>query len=532
MNEGREPVGPTQGFRNLRHLAHQATLLLSSGVVGYVGAFGLNVLLARRLGAAAFGAWAVAVLFGGTLATLGLVGADWIVIRQGSYYEGVGDLPRLRRTMHLALRLSGTALALFGVGLFAAASFIGHHFFRSASMVTMLRIAAVVGPVQGVGQLMLYGTQAFKSLRDLALIRNLLQPLARLLLAGGAAIAFGTPVAAFAGVLVAEALLAVAAVVAFNRRLPLFGSTEGVESASLVRFAMPIWGIRLMETSRAMLFPVLLGAIASLSSSAAFVAAGRITALPSAVIVALNQIYNPMASSLYLQERRSELSELFKSVGKWSFALGWPLFGVMAAFPKELLTAFGGSFRSASAALVVLAFSALFNFGTGPVTVTLILSGRSGLALIDYVVTLFAEIAIGAWLIPSQGILGAAYGRMVGSALNSLLPMAQIWWLQRMHPYRIDYWKPFAAGLVSVGLAKLVVAGSGLGTGLPAAAGACVLVGLLYVVLLTVLRPSEQDRAGLDALMRAARLRRGASAAPTAAAAPPPVDATERPVGD
>src|SRR5919201_5723881 len=99
----------------VHHLARQSMLLLSSGVVSYVGAFGLNILLARELGASGFGAWVVAFAFSQTIATLGLFGSEWIVLRQGSFYQGTGDIARLRRTIHLSLRISAGVLSAMGI---------------------------------------------------------------------------------------------------------------------------------------------------------------------------------------------------------------------------------------------------------------------------------------------------------------------------------------------------------------------------------------------------------------------------------
>ncbi|MBA2272840.1 MAG: polysaccharide biosynthesis C-terminal domain-containing protein, partial [Actinobacteria bacterium] len=221
---------------------------------------------------------------------------------------------------------------------------------------------------------------------------------------------------------------------------------------------------------------------------------------PSAINVALNQVYSPMASNLYLQNRRAELTTLFKSMGKWSFTLAFPLFCLQVMFPKEILSIFGSDFRDASTALVVLAFSVLFIFGTGPVTTTLILTGRSRLAFFDYVAVVAAEIALGFWLIPRYGVLGASVAHLVGTALNNLLPLWQVWSASRLHPYRLDYWKPIAAGVASVGAARAVIALAGVGTGVVAAAVAVVVVGLVYLGLLLLLGLGPEDRAAIGAL--------------------------------
>lgn len=509
MDETNESEVANKGLFHVRHLAKHATLLLSSGVIGYVGAFGLNVLLARALSASGFGVWVVAFAATQVLVTVGLLGTNWILVRYGSYYHGIGDYPRLRRAVHLAIYVSGGAQILLGAVLLVLAPWLGHTFFESQDVTPLLRLAGVLTPIVGFGQIMLYGTQAFKNMRDFALIRNILQPGTRIICAAIAMLVAPTPMSAFVSLLPAEIVVTVAATFALHRRLPLVGASEAIDRRGLIRFALPAWGTRIIEIVRAQLFPVLLGAVApsALSSAGTFVASKRIAVAPSAVNMALNQVYSPMGSNLYMQDRREEFATVFKNMAKWSFALSFPFFCLQVAFPKEILSIFGEDFRSAGMALVVMGFGVLANFGTGPVTTTLIVSGRSRLALVDYIVVVVSEVALGVWLIPTYGVLGAAVAQSVGNALNNALPLWQVWSQLRLHPYRLDHWKPACAGIVAIIIAKLVVGIFGLKIGVAAAGAAVGIVGLVYVGLLLLFGLSLEDRAAIEALT--GRLRRG-----------------------
>ena len=494
-------------LQQVEHLAAQSLLLLSSGVVSYIGAFALNVLLARILGASGFGAWVVAFSVARTLATIGLMGADWILLRQGSYYEGIDDRLRLRRTVHLALAFATSALLALGLVLLMLSSTLANTVFHRASIAPLLRLTAILIPVMGVGQLMIFGTQAFKSMREAALIRNILQPVARLGCVAAALLIVKNEVAAFAGLLGAEIILTAASTYALNRRLPLIGPTAPIERAKLIGFAVPVWGTKIVDVARTQLFPVLLGSLTSLFASGVFVASSRVAVAPSAIIATLNQVYRPMGGDLYLQNRRDELASLFKSIGKWSFALGFPIFCLQVAFAEDILSLFGQAFRSQTSALILLAIGMFFNFSTGPVSTTLIMSGRASLAFLDHVVVLGAEIALALWLIPAYGLLGAVATRMLGTALTNGLRLAQVWWYERLHPYRLDYWKPVLAGLIAVVGAKVAVAISGYAPGVLTAAVATGVLGLIYIGILAALGLSAEDRAALEPVLRKVRRR-------------------------
>ena len=454
----------------------------------------------------AFGAWVVAFALARTLSTLGLMGADWIVLRQGSFYEGTGDLLRLRRTIHFALVLSGTVLLTIGVGLFLLAPFVARAAFEDAGITSLLRVTAVVIPVMGIGQIMLFGTQAYKSMREVALIKNILQPFARLVFVAIAIVVAATELSAFLGLACAEVFLMAASIYALNRRLPLIGPTDTIEQKGLIKFALPVWGTKVVDITRGQLFPVLLGSLTAFGASGAFVASQRIAVAPSAIIAAMNQVYKPMGSDLYLQNRHQELATLFKSIGKWSFALGWPLFCFQIAFPEEILSIFGEAFRDARPALILLAVGMLFNFSTGPVATTLIMSGRARVAFIDHLLVVGLEIGLAFWLIPAHGLLGAAAARMIGTAFNNSLRLIQVKLFMGLHPYRWDYWKPIVAGGLGTAIALVVVKATGIAGGVVSAALAALIIGGCYLGLLLFFGLSEEDRTAIDPVLK--RLRR------------------------
>jgi O-antigen/teichoic acid export membrane protein len=491
------------GLSHVRHLARQSTLLLSSGVFSYIGAFALNILLARNLGAAGAGAWFIAFFAAQVLATLGLMGTDWIVLRHGSYFHSIGDEARLRGTIRLALSVTGSALTVLGMVLFIAAPLLSRELLETQDVGPLLRLAVLAGALMGLRLTLLAGTQAFKNMRAFALVQNILQPAARLILVAIAIVISPTQFSAFVGLVIAEAFLAFSALLALHRRLPLTGQTGPIERRGLMKFALPVWGLKVIENAHTQLVPLLLGSLTTLSATGAFVASRRISAAPTAITVAMNRVYSPVGSNLYLQGRHEELLALFKAFGKWSFTLGFPLFCLQVAFSKEILSLFGESFRGASTALIVLSVGALANYATGPVSTTLLSAGRSSLSFVDQVIALATLVIFGAWLIPAHGLLGAAIAAMLVSTVNNGLRLGQVWWLYRIHPYRMDYLKPLTAGAVAIVVAKAAVAALGLGI-TPIAAGVAVAsVAVSYIALLVLLGLSDDDRAALETIRRA-----------------------------
>lgn len=500
-----EPHARRDAAGQIRGLAKQSLLLVSTGAVGYVGSFVLTVFLARSLGKEPFGAWAIGYSIATLLSTVGLAGADWILLRQGSYYDGIGDSARLRRTVHVALLISGVLLCVLGAGLFIAADYIAEHVFHSTSIAPILRLTGLLTPIMGLRQVLVFATQASKRMKDAAVNRNLLQPFVRLVFAVVALAIASSALSAYVGLFAAEVVLAAAAAWILNRRISLLGPTAPVDGRKLLAFALPAWGSRLMGQTRGQLLPILIGSLSAISGSGVFVASRRVAIAPTSALLAMNQVYTAMGSDLYLQGRRDELNALFKSTAKWSYMIGLPIFSLMVVFPGEILSVFGNGFRTGSTALVILAVGLVFQFATGPVTVSLIIAGRPRLALLDYVFVVAVEIALSVWLIPRYGVTGAAVAAATGTMLNNVLPLIQVWSILHVLPFRLDFWKPAAASVLAVGAAKLCVEGLDIGSGVAAAATAAAIVGILYVGFIALLGIDEQDRVLVDVILRRRR---------------------------
>jgi O-antigen/teichoic acid export membrane protein len=162
---------------------------------------------------------------------------------------------------------------------------------------------------------------------------------------------------------------------------------------------------------------------------------------------------------------------------------------------------FGTGFEGGSAVLVVLAIGILFQFGTGPVTVTLIVIGRPRLALLDYLLVVVVEFTLGMLLIPPLGALGAAFAATAGTMMNNILPLAQVWRILRITPYRADFWKPAVAAAAAWIVAEVTVA-----TIDPARVVggivAITITAVTYLAVVLLLRLDVQDRAMLEAIVR------------------------------
>ena len=504
-NQVQDAPAEGTGHSQIRLMARGSAILVSTGVVSYAGTFLLGVVLARNLGVLAFGIWTIAYSVARLMSIVGLLGADWIVLRQGSHYEGIGDIPRLRRTIHVALMLAGTGLAALSLIVLVGADTIAVKIFHQPGLAPVLRLTAILAPIVGLRQTLIYGTQAFKRMGDAALVRNVLSPMMSLVFVGPVVIVTGNVELAFTALIVSETILMLISFGLLRRKMPLLGPTEPVPTRQFIGVALPAWFTRLAGQSRANTLNIALGSLGSVSASGLFTAGNKIAGLLFSIVTTMNQVYTAIASDAYLQGKKQEWAALYRSVTKWTIMLAAPLFVFMLAFPKQIISIYGSQFAAAWISLVVVALGMLFQFGTGPVTVTLILIGRPKLALLDYGIVITIEVVLAIWLIPKYGLVGGAISKAVGTATNNILPLIQVWLTEKTWPFRWDFLKPAAAAAIAAIVAKIAVAAAPVGHGFTAAIAGGLVIGVVYLLVMLALGLSADDRAALQAF----RLRKG-----------------------
>jgi O-antigen/teichoic acid export membrane protein len=95
----------------------------------------------------------------------------------------------------------------------------------------------------------------------------------------------------------------------------------------------------------------------------------------------------------------------------------------------------------------VLSLAMLVSMACGPVSVVLLMAGKSSWNLFNTIFAASVGVGLNLVLIPRYGIVGAAIAAAATIAANNLIPLAQVWGYLRLHP---------------LGSGFLIVAGSAL----------------------------------------------------------------------
>lgn len=146
----------------------------------------------------------------------------------------------------------------------------------------------------------------------------------------------------------------------------------------------------------------------------------KIAALNSMLLIAINAIAMSKYAELFKTNKKA-FKKVVKSVSTVSFVLTFPVFLLIAFFPKEILQIFGEDFTAASTVLIILSIGQLYTSFSGSTVNLLNMVGKERISLIIITITFLVNITMNYILIPIYGILGAAISTSFSVILNNIV---------------------------------------------------------------------------------------------------------------
>jgi O-antigen/teichoic acid export membrane protein len=222
----------------------------------------------------------------------------------------------------------------------------------------------------------------------------------------------------------------------------------------------------------------------------AYAAAARISQVLLLFLTSLNLVFSPFAADLHARGQRKRLDELFKRSTRWALAATLPLLIVLFVGADDVLHAFSARFETGESALRILLVGQAVNVATGSVGFVLIMTGFTGLDLLDNVLGTALLVGLAAVLTAAFGIEGTATAAASSIAALNVLRLVQVRRRVGIQPYERAYLRlaapAGAAALASLG-AHAALGGGSWWTSLAATAacGVVAYVALLPLALLT-----------------------------------------------
>ncbi|MEU3019342.1 polysaccharide biosynthesis C-terminal domain-containing protein [Nocardiopsis sp. NPDC007018] len=250
-----------------------------------------------------------------------------------------------------------------------------------------------------------------------------------------------------------------------------------VTPAEFWSFALPraLGGVAQMGVQRGGV--VMVALLNGLTGAAVFTAATRIMVVGQFGTQAVLYAAQPRFAELLAARDHEGVRGLYQAGTAWLVCLTWPLYLTGLVFAPEVMRLFGAEYAAGAVALAIVCAGQLTGQVLGMGDLVLTMTGRTGLNLLNNVMSLLANVAACVLLVPAYGAAGAALALVAAVLVRKLLPLWQLRSLVVLHPFGRPVLAAAASGLLWFGALPLALEAA-TGGGLPVLAAA-VLVGAL-----------------------------------------------------
>ena len=139
----------------------------------------------------------------------------------------------------------------------------------------------------------------------------------------------------------------------------------------------------------------------------------KLAMLTTLALMSVNIVIAPRIAEIYENQKMQKLQKLIKHSTRIIFLISICVISILFFFSEEILGLFGQGYVIANNALLFLLAAQFFNAVSGPGAIYLNMTGRQKTLNKILVSALIINISLNFYLIPTQGINGAAIATLV-----------------------------------------------------------------------------------------------------------------------
>ncbi|RPH83416.1 MAG: lipopolysaccharide biosynthesis protein [Candidatus Rokuibacteriota bacterium] len=474
--------------------------------VGVAAAMATQILLGRTLLPGAFGIVTVAVQVAFVASAGTRFGMDMAAVRLVAIGRGARAADHLRSLVDRCALVAFAASVVLAAVLAASAPLFGDYD-------RAIALAAAGIPFIALTSVYLGAARGLTQMRQTLYVFWIGQPVVWIAFAGAAIAAGGESDAVILAYGASWLVASVAAWALWRREARAFAGRPATreEVRAALRYGLPRAPAALLAQAIFWADLWVLAAFEQGTELDAYSAAARISQVLLLFLTSLNLVFSPFAADLHARGERERLGELFKRSTRWALAATLPLLIVLFVAADDVLEAFSSRYEIGEGALRILLAGQAVNVATGGVAFILIMTGFTGVDLVDNALGLGLLVGLAVVLTAGFGMEGAATAAAVSIAVLNVVRLVQVRRRVGIQPYERVYLAlalpAGAAALAAVG-AHAALLGSAWWVSL-LVTGAC---GLVAYVALLPLALSTHERVLLRQLP--GRLRSGRPATP------------------
>lgn len=401
----------------------------------------IEMLVARLLGVAEFGHYALVSAWVYVLGLVGTLGLNHVLLKNVAAYLATEDWAALRGLLRRTFLWAGTA-----AGALVVAGLVVLWLLESCCIDAGLFRVTLPGLLALPFVVLSYLRQA--TLRGFGLIGRallpdfVLRPVVFLGLLGAAVWGCAATLDATTVLTLNLAALALAFAVGLfwqrrARPAPLHDTPPTYRDREWLALALPMFLIVGLNLISSRIDVILLGLLSTSENVGAYAAASRIADVIVFGLASANAIAAPLIAGLHAAGKREELQTLVKSAARGILAFTLPLALGVLVFGREILALFGDGFAAGYPVLAILVAGQLVNALAGPVGFLMTMTGAHRAAVKIVASSALLNLVLNAVLIPLFGMLGAAVATAISTATWNLLMLNYVKQTLALDPFAL-----------------------------------------------------------------------------------------------
>lgn len=431
----------------LESVTHGAITTIGGTIVQKLLMFATNLLLTHSLGVSVYGVFALAQRIFMMVNRFAPLGSNPALVRYlPAYTDDPGSQQRI-------LGLSyGTALGgslVFATAIAITAPTLNAVTIDHPQFPTVLRIFALLVPFNVFITLFANVFRTLEAIEYQVLILRIARPGARLA-AVAVAVHLGTTVVgtvvalgvATVGICV---LAGIMTLVRTDVRPALAGARAHVRE--FLDHAVPNTIGSLGGLLRSRVDVLLIGFVLSASAAGIYNISLFLTGFVGLPLLAVNQLFPPIASRLYTNGDVAELQAAYSTMTRWVFSGALLVAVVELVYGTELLRLFGPEYPQGYLVLVLFVLGQLLNAAVGSAGWLLLMTDHQYLAAFNSWMLGALNVGLSYYFLLEFGLIGAALGTAGALGLINVVRVSALWYLEDLHPFTRLFAKPLAAAL-------------------------------------------------------------------------------------
>jgi len=351
----------------------------------------------------------------------------------------------------------GTVTSFFGsliiaLGLFILAPIFNEHTFDTPLFQNVLRIFAIVIPFNSLSKFISNSFRSINKVFHHTFIRHVLEPTLRLLFVTLALVlGYSIVGAIWATVLAAMVVLTISAILTIyhtSLRPSLRWSSDDI--MNFYSFSVPLAFKDISTFLYNRVDILMIGFLLPQATSVGIYNIGMLlSSLLALPLSGFNQLFPPIAAQLLDGKKKEKLERIHSTLARWTVSVTVLLTACIGIYAAEILRVFGEDFVGGKTVVLILLLGQLMNsiaFGTGYI---LLVTDRKYLILANQWTFGILNVVLNYFFINEFGIAGAALATASVYVGLNLTRIIEVWYLERIFPYSVNYFKPLISGFVA-----------------------------------------------------------------------------------